>query len=96
IFVDTDQNPKTGFIINGIGAEILFENDTANAYAGSGADWNWTPGESPVSFENTGAVVLWKIPRSLLTAERFDVVFQLVDTHWNAVFATPKITYTVQ
>ncbi len=96
LFVDTDQNPKTGFVINGIGAEILFENDTANMYNGSGSDWNWTPGESSVSFENTGAFALWKIPRSLLTAERFDVVFQLVDTDWNAVFVTPKITYTVQ
>jgi len=28
IFVDEDQNPKTGYVINGIGAETLFENHT--------------------------------------------------------------------
>ena len=48
IFLDTDQNSKTGYTGGGIavGAEYMFgvEGGTAHLwqYAGTGADWNWT------------------------------------------------------
>jgi hypothetical protein len=48
IFLDTDQNSKTGYNGDGIavGAEYLLESDGGTAhlwrYAGKGTDWNWT------------------------------------------------------
>ena len=48
IFLDTDQNPKTGYNGGGIavGAEFMFETEGGTAslwqYAGTGTDWNWT------------------------------------------------------
>ena len=96
LFVDTDQNPDTGFAINGIGAEALFENNTWNTYNGSGSDWNWSPTEVAIWFEDTGSHVIWKISRSLLNTSQFDVVFQLVDSNWDTVFATLKNSYTIQ
>ncbi len=47
IFLDTDQNSKTGYTGGGVavGAEYLFENDGGTAhllrYTGTGADWKW-------------------------------------------------------
>ncbi len=48
IFLDTDQNSKTGYNGGGIavGAEFMFETEGGTAslwqYAGTGTDWNWT------------------------------------------------------
>lgn len=48
IFLDTDQNSKTGYNGGGIavGAEYMFESESGTArlwkYAGTGTDWNWT------------------------------------------------------
>jgi hypothetical protein len=48
IFLDTDQNSKTGYKGGGIavGAEYMFETEGSTAhlwqYAGTGTDWNWT------------------------------------------------------
>jgi hypothetical protein len=48
IFLDTDQNSKTGYNGGGIavGAEYMFETESGTArlwqYAGTGKDWNWT------------------------------------------------------
>jgi hypothetical protein len=96
IFVDEDQNPQTGYVINGIGAETLFENHTWNLYEGSGSDWKWEPTALLIHFEDSGSQVRWSISRKLLHSSRFDVVFQLVDTNWNAVFITSKLTYTLK
>jgi len=96
IFIDADQNPQTGYVINGIGAETLFENHTWNLYEGSGSDWTWAPTELLIHFEDSGSQVRWSISRKLLHSSRFDVVFQLVDTNWDAVFVTSKLTYTLK
>jgi hypothetical protein len=96
IFVDEDQNPQTGYVINGIGADALFENHTWNIYNGSGNDWNWAPTELLIHFEDTGNHVSWNISRSLLRSSGLDIVFQLVDSNWDAVFVTDKITYTLK
>lgn len=96
LFVDEDRDPKTGYIINGIGAETLFENHTWNIYNGSGNDWNWEPTEVLVHFQDTGSRVSWNISRSLLRSSSFDVVFQLVDANWNTAFVTQKIAYTIK
>jgi hypothetical protein len=96
LFVDTDQNPNTGYLVNGVGVDMLFENDTWNIYAGTGTEWNWEPTEVWIPFENTGQHVNWEIPRSLLNSFSFDILLQLVDMNWNAVFTTQKTTYNVK
>jgi len=96
LFVDNDQNPNTGFVIDGIGAETLFENHTWNIYDGSGPDWKWQPTEVLIHFEDTGSHVSWTIARSLLNSSQFDVVFQLVDTNWDSVSTTRKQTHTLK
>ena len=96
LFVDEDQNPKTGYAINGIGAETLFENHTWNLYEGSGGDWKWEPTELLIQFEDSGHQVRWNISRKVLHSSKFDVLFQLVDANWNTAFLTDKITYSVK
>jgi hypothetical protein len=96
LFVDTDQNPNTGYAVNGIGAEALFENHTWNIYNGSGKDWKWQPTEVLISFDDSNNHASWNISRTILKASQLDVVFQLVDTSWNVVSTSPKITYTIQ
>jgi hypothetical protein len=96
VFIDSDQNPQTGYIIKGIGAETLFENHTWNIYNGSGNDWNWAPTELLIHFEDRGSQALWNISRSLLHSSKLDIVFQLVDSNWDSVFVTDKITYTLK
>ena len=95
LYVDADQNPETGFTINGIGAEALFENHTWNIYDGSGNDWKWQPTEVLIRFDDTGTHVKWTISRSILRSSRFDIVFQLMDPNWNTAFTTDKTTYVV-
>lgn len=96
LFIDTDQNSGTGFAVNGIGAEALFENHTWNIYDGSGSDWKWQPTEMLINFTDTGSHVGWNISRELLKASQFDIVFQIVDTNWDVVFVSNKQTYTVK
>jgi hypothetical protein len=96
LFVDLDQNPDTGYVINGIGAEALFENDTWSIHAGTGTAWSWEPTEDIIAIENTGSHVNWDIRRSLLNSHNFDFVIQLVDSDWNSVFISQKITFTVK
>ncbi len=96
LLVDVDQNPNTGYRINGIGAEALFENDTWNIYAGTGTEWNWEPTEALIPFENTRDHINWNLPRSLLNSLKFDFVLQFVDANWNSVFISEKETYIIQ
>jgi Domain of unknown function (DUF4832)/Domain of unknown function (DUF4874) len=96
LFIDEDQNPKTGYQINGIGAETLFENHTWNLYNGSGADWNWSPTELLIQFEDSGSQARWTVSRNVLHSSKFDLVFQLVDANWNTASVTGKIPYTLK
>ena len=96
LFIDTDQNSGTGFAVNGIGAEALFENHTWNIYDGSGSDWKWQPTEVLINFTDTGSHVGWNISRELLKATQFDSVFQIVDMNWDTVFTTQKNSYTIK
>src|SRR5688572_19657091 len=96
IFVDQDQNRETGYVINGIGAETLFENHTWNLYEGSGSDWKWEPTALLIHFEDSGSQVRWSILRKLFHSSNFDVLFQLVDANRNSVFVTSKLTYTLK
>jgi hypothetical protein len=96
LFIDTDQNSGTGFAVNGIGAEELFENHTWNIYDGSGSDWKWQPTEVLINFTDTGSHVGWNISRELLKATQFDIVFQIVDMNWDTVSTTQKNSYTIK
>ena len=96
LFVDEDQNRETGYVINGIGAETLFENHTWNLYAGSGSDWKWEPTALLIHFEDSASQARWNISRKLFHSSNFDVVCQLVDANWNSVFVTTKLTYTLK
>jgi len=96
LFVDTDRDLNTGYRLNGIGADALFENHTWNIYDGSGTDWQWQPTELLIRFEDIGNQVQWSISRTLFKTPGLDVVFQLVDANWNSVFLTQKIPYTIK
>ena len=96
LFIDTDQNSNTGYNLGEIGADALFENNNWNIYNGSGTDWKWDPTEVYIRFEDTGNHASWKISRTLLNSSSFDIVYQLVNSNWDSVFATPKIKYTIK
>ncbi len=57
IFLDTDQNSKSGYNGGGIGvgAEYMFETQRGQAhlwrYAGTGTDWNWTEVAAKPAFD---------------------------------------------
>jgi hypothetical protein len=57
IFLDTDQNAKTGYNGGGVsvGAEYLFETENGTAhllrYTGTGTDWNWTEVAADAAFD---------------------------------------------
>jgi len=93
IFLDTDQNPGTGFVIGGIGAEYLIENDVLNLYTGKGSDWTWKEmEEADTAYENTAGMVSWQINLSDIGKPKFlDLAAQLVDTGWNTVELTGKV-----
>lgn len=40
-FIDTDGLKQTGFILGGIGADILVQGGFAYKYTGTGLDWSW-------------------------------------------------------
>ena len=97
VFLDTDQNPFTGYSIQGIGADFLLENDTLNAYAGGGRDWVWKSVQVEMFFSNYGQVAKWILPRSALgNSKIIDAVFQLSDVNWRSAFVTSKQTYLLK
>jgi uncharacterized protein DUF4832/uncharacterized protein DUF4874 len=97
VFFDTDQNPKTGMSIEGIGADFLLENDTLSAYAGSGSDWNWTPVEIELMFSSDNQAAKWTLPAAAFgDSPNVDAIFQLVDTNWDTAFVTDKMTFTLK
>ena len=60
IFLDTDQNSKTGYNGGGIavGAEYMFETESGASslwqYTGTGADWNWKKIEAHAALDLLG------------------------------------------
>jgi hypothetical protein len=91
LFLDTDQNPATGFAVSALGAEFLLENGALNAYAGSGSDWNWTPLENEIVHLNDGQTARWSVLLADLgNLKALDFAAQLVDANWKTVFSSPK------
>lgn len=95
VFLDVDQNSKTGMSVEGIGADSLLENDAFYSYTGSGSDWTWTQVDTQLTFSNDNQAAQWSLPRAALgDSANVDVVFQLVDTNWDTAFVTRKLTFT--
>ncbi len=62
VYIDTDQNPGTGFAaVPGVGADYLIENGTLYSHVGTG--WNWS-GLGPVTFSTASQIVRWTLDRS--------------------------------
>ncbi|NNM30285.1 MAG: cadherin-like domain-containing protein, partial [Akkermansiaceae bacterium] len=40
-YIDTDKNPATGYLLDGIGADYIIQENEVQAYAGTGDDWVW-------------------------------------------------------
>lgn len=97
VLLDSDQDPSTGFSINGIGAEFLLENEILNSYSGSGSDWAWTDTGVAVLFESRGNTAQWLFDASSLgQLSALDFVCQLADTNWETVFVSPKASFTLE
>lgn len=64
IYLDTDENPATGYRQDGLGAEYLIEGTTLWRYTGTGGDnWNWT--EVAYGIRRTGDTTAeFSFPRS--------------------------------
>jgi len=69
MFIDSDQNPNTGFKANfggvdmPIGADYLIEGINIHQYTGTGGDWNWFDTGNQVGriwADKTGEVFLYK------------------------------------
>ena len=63
VYIDSDQNPATGFPQIGIGAEFLLEGPNLFRYSGIGGSWGWTL-LTAVPFNNASGSVSWIISRS--------------------------------
>jgi hypothetical protein len=78
VFVDSDNNPGTGYPFGGIGVDYLIENGLVYRYAGGG--WRWTPiGSATVTGGSAGPLV-WTVSRALIgetapSNERADLIF---------------------
>lgn len=96
IFVDVDQSLKQGFKTGGIGAEFLIENSALYSYTGDGSNWSWQQVQTPnMEFEIGEGTVSWKLPLAdlgLAKGKAADFVAQLVNTNWDAVATTQKVS----
>lgn len=65
VYLDTDENPATGFAHCGLGADYLVEGSTLYDYTGTGSSWSWTSlGAATSSITSTAAS--WTLSRSSL------------------------------
>ncbi|MCX7608794.1 MAG: hypothetical protein N2049_06215 [Anaerolineales bacterium] len=96
IFVDVDQSTKKGFRVSGTGAEFMLENSSLFAYNGDGSSWSWQQVQAPnMEFEVGENTVSWKLPLAdlgLSKGKAADFVAQLVNTNWDAVATTQKVS----
>ncbi|MES2669501.1 MAG: spherulation-specific family 4 protein [Pseudomonadota bacterium] len=67
VYLDTDNNPATGFSVDTIqnGAEFLVEGQFIYRYTGTGRNWSWQ-GLGTVPFELGARSARWRIARSTI------------------------------
>ena len=67
VYLDTDNNPQTGFKSGGIGADFILQGQSLERYTGNGSNWSWES-QALVDFSrgNNGQQVEMKLPRSVL------------------------------
>ncbi|CAF3995864.1 unnamed protein product [Rotaria sp. Silwood2] len=62
-FIDTDNNPTTGYHVQGIGAEILVENSASYRHKGNnGSDWKWELVDRNITPSKNGHTYVWQLP----------------------------------
>lgn len=96
VFIDTDQSSKTGYKVSGAGADLMIENATIFTYNGDGSSWGWQQVQAPnLEYEVAETAVSWKVPLAELGMQKgkaADFVAQLVNTNWDAVATTMKMS----
>ena len=64
-YMDTDNNPNTGFQINGLGADFIIEGGGVARYIGDGENWSWDFIQTSLETGKAESQVEIRIPRSV-------------------------------
>jgi Spherulation-specific family 4 len=96
VFIDTDENPSTGFPIGGIGADYLAENGSLYVHTAGTTGWDWQTPPTPVTFSASNGIASWTVPRSAMgetqADERADIVYHVQDSTNTVTVTLPKRT----
>ena len=95
IFLDTDNNPATGFTVNGIGADDLIEDTGLYVSTANGNSWSWAGSVYTVTetFPASGTVK-FTVPLAVIgSPTTAKVVFQGDDASWNPTIDPTVVTY---
>lgn len=65
-YMDTDNNPETGFKIGNIGADFIIEGADIANYTGNGTNWSWNWIPTSLDTGKASTQVELRIPRSIL------------------------------
>jgi hypothetical protein len=83
VYIDSDENPSTGYPVAGIGADYLIENGYLYKYSGTAGSWAWTQ-MTTVSLAESGGVATWSVPLTELgTLTGFNAV-----GNYNSVYSS--------
>lgn len=88
LYIDSDNNPSTGFSIGGIGADYMVQDAWMFKWAGS---WSSHP---CTLFRTLSANAAWQFPSTCLNNPPFGfkVVFERQNSSWAAVYTSPALT----
>ena len=65
VYLDTDNDPLTGFMFGGIGADFILQGQNLSRYTGSGINWSWESREMvEYASGDNGNQVEMKLPRN--------------------------------
>lgn len=89
IYLETGEKPA--FLVGGLQAHYLVENDSLFRYVGAGRDWRWEF-VAPVVFDALGGEASWSIPLSLLgTSGR--ALLEVTDKSWAPFARTAPLAF---
>ncbi|WP_433258845.1 fibronectin type III domain-containing protein [Streptosporangium sp. CA-135522] len=98
VFIDTDDNPATGYTVpvpgGGVGADYMIQNGSLHRSTGTGWGWTTVSGMSPL-ISSSGGLYQWSVPTSAFTGAgtTHKVVFNGTGTSpevYSAVLAVTK------